>query len=183
MGFVNAHFVAYAEGLGASSIVGAGALATVGVTGVIGALTFGNLGDRYNTRYVLAVAYSFRGIGYGVLLLANSLPMATLGVMIIGASWTTVISLTGSVSAEQFGLRRLGTVYGAIFGIMPLGAASGVWIAGRIYDTQGSYDIALWAAMGVGLTAASLIGLPNFRQLAPEINETEPAAVAGANAG
>ena len=63
MGFVNAHFVAYAEGLGAGTVLAAGALASVGVTGVIGALTFGNLGDRYNTRIVLAVAYSFRGIG------------------------------------------------------------------------------------------------------------------------
>ncbi len=178
MGFVNAHFVAYAEGLGASTIVAAGALATVGVTGVIGALTFGNIGDRYNTRYVLAVAYSFRGIGYAVLLLSNSLPMATIGVMIIGASWTTVISLTGSVSADQFGLRRLGTVYGAIFGIMPLGAASGVWIAGRLYDTQGSYDIALFIAMAVGLTSAAVIGLPRYRQLAPEVEPSTAAASA-----
>ena len=176
MGFVNAHFVAYAEGFGASSIVAAGALATVGVTGVIGALTFGNIGDRYNTRYILAVAYSFRGIGYGVLLLANSLPLATVGGMIIGASWTSVISLTGSVSAEQFGLRRLGTVYGAIFGIMPLGAASGVWIAGRVYDSQGSYDLALWAAMAVGLTSAALIGVPKYQQLAPEIDRSAAAA-------
>ena len=169
MGFVNAHFVAYVEGFGASSIVAAGALATVGVTGVIGALTFGNLGDRYNTRYVLAVAYSFRGIGYGILLLAPSLWVATLGVMVIGASWTTVISLTGSVSADQFGLRRLGTVYGAIFGIMPLGAAAGVWIAGRVYDSTGSYDIALWISMAVGLTSAALIGIPKYRQLAPAV--------------
>jgi MFS family permease len=178
MGFVNAHFVAYAEGLGASTIVAAGALATVGVTGVIGALTFGNIGDRYNTRYVLAVAYSFRGIGYAVLLLSSSLPMATIGVMIIGASWTTVISLTGSVSADQFGLRRLGTVYGAIFGIMPLGAAAGVWIAGRLYDTQGSYDIALFIAMAVGLTSAAVIGLPRYRQLAPEFEPSTAAATA-----
>nr|MBC8290392.1 MFS transporter [Planctomycetota bacterium] len=123
MGFVNAHFVAYAQDLGASTVTSAAALATVGVTGVIGALTFGNLADRHNPRYVLAVAYSFRGIGYAVLLLAPSLWVATLGVMIIGASWTSVISLTGSVAADQFGLRRLGTGYGAIFGIMPLGAA------------------------------------------------------------
>lgn len=179
MGFVNAHFVAYAEGLGATSIVAAGALATVGVTGVIGALTFGNLGDRYNTRYVLAVAYSFRGIGYGILLLAPSLWVATLGVMVIGASWTTVISLTGAVSADQFGLRRLGTVYGAIFGIMPLGAAAGVWIAGRIYDSTGSYDNALWIAMAVGLISAALIGIPKYRQLAPEVpTNTATAATA-----
>jgi MFS family permease len=139
---------------------------------VIGALTFGNLGDRYNTRIVLAVAYSFRGIGYGILLLSGSLWGATIGVMVIGASWTTVISLTGSVSADQFGLRRLGTVYGTIFGVMPLGAASGVWIAGKIYDSQGSYDIALMAAMAVGLIAAVVIGIPRYRQLAPEIQPT-----------
>lgn len=176
MGFVNAHFVAYAQDLGASTVTSAAALATVGVTGVIGALTFGNLADRHNPRYVLAVAYSFRGIGYAVLLLAPSLWVATLGVMIIGASWTSVISLTGAVSADQFGLRRLGTVYGAIFGIMPLGAASGVWIAGRMYDTQGNYDMALWAAMAVGITASVLIGLPRYRQLAPQIQPTASAA-------
>ena len=83
-----------------------------------------------------------------------------------------VISLTGSVSADQFGLRRLGTVYGSIFGVMPLGAASGVWIAGKIYDSQGSYDIALAAAMAVGLIAAVVIGIPRYRQLAPEIQPT-----------
>jgi MFS family permease len=122
------------------------------------------------------VAYSFRGIGYGILLLAGSLWGATIGVMIIGASWTTVISLTGSVSADQFGLRRLGTVYGTIFGVMPLGAAAGVWIAGKIYDSQGSYDIALMAAMAVGLIAAVVIGLPRYRQLAPEIQPTAATA-------
>ena len=169
MGFVNAHFVAFAEGLGAGTIAAAIALASVGVMGVAGALGFGYMADRRDTRRVLAVAYSFRGIGYGVLLLANSLPMATLGVMIIGASWTTVISLTGAVSADQFGLRRLGTVYGAIFGVMPLGAALGVWIAGRVYDSTGSYDIALWISMAVGLTSAALIGIPKYRQLAPQV--------------
>ena len=169
MGFVNAHFVAYAEGLGAGTIAAASALATVGVMGVVGALTFGNMADRKGTRPVLAIAYAFRGVGYAFLLMANGLPMATIGVMFIGLSWTSVISLTGAVSADQFGLRRLGTVYGAIFGIMPLGAASGVWIAGRVYDSQGSYDIALWISMAVGLTSAALIGLPRYRQLAPEV--------------
>ena len=176
MGFVNAHFVAYAEELGAGTIAAASGLATVGVMGVVGAITFGNLGDRKSTRHVLALAYSFRGIGYGVLLMANALPMAILGIMIIGASWTTVISLTGSVSADQFGLRRLGTVYGMIFGIMPIGAALGVWVAGFVYDKTGTYDIALWSAMFVGLGAAAIIGLPKYRQLAPEIQPAVAAA-------
>ena len=169
MGFVNAHYIAYATGLGAGAVAAASSLATVGVMGIAGALLFGYLADRRGTRPILSIAYAFRGIGYAVLLTADSLPIATLGVMFIGASWTSVISLTGAVSADQFGLRRLGTVYGSIFAIMPLGASSGVWVAGRVFDVDGNYDLALWISMGVGLGAAALIGLPRYRQLAPQI--------------
>ena len=169
MGFVNAHFIAYATGLGASTIAAAGSLATVGAMSIAGALIFGYFSDRRGVRHILAIAYGFRGFGYGVLLLSDSLTMATLGIMIIGVSWTSAISLTGAISADQFGLRRLGTVYGSIFGIMPLGAASGVWIAGRVFDDTGSYDLALLISMAIGLGAALLIGLPHYRQLAPEL--------------
>ena len=167
MGFVNAHFVAYATDMGAGTIAAASALASVGVMSVAGALTFGHFADRRGARAALAIAYAFRGAGYAVLLLADSLPMATLGVMILGMSWTSVISLTGAVSADQFGLRRLGTVYGAIFGIMPVGASLGVWVAGQVFDATGTYDAALWASMAVGLAAAAIVGIPRYRQLAP----------------
>ena len=134
---------------------------------VVGALAFGALSDRRGRRAVLAMTYTLRGTGYGVLLLADSLPMATLGVMVIGVSWTSVISITGALSADQFGLRRLGTVYGSIFTVMPLGAAASVWLAGRIYDVTGSYDTALVISMAIGLFAAAVIGLPRYRELAP----------------
>lgn len=175
MGFVNAHFVAYTTGLGVGTIAAASALATVGVMSLAGALLFGHFADSRGSRPVLAIAYAFRGLGYGVLLLADSLPLATLGVMIIGISWTSVISLTGAVSADQFGLRRLGTVYGSIFSVMPIGASLGVWIAGRTFDATGSYDVALWASMALGLAAAMIVGVPRYRQLAPMQASTSPA--------
>ena len=176
MGFVNAHFVAYATGLGASAIAAAGGLATVGAMSIAGALIFGTMADRHGTRPILAIAYGFRGIGYGVLLMANSLPMAIAGVMLIGVAWTSVISLAGAVSADQFGLRRLGTVYGALFGVMPLGASLGVWIAGRVFDNSGSYDVALQISMALGIGAALLIGLPRYKQLAPEVPQEASSA-------
>ncbi len=171
MGFVNAHFIAYATALGASTIAAAGSLASVGAMSIVGALVFGYFSDRRGVRPILAIAYGLRGFGYIILLMADSLPVATLGVMIIGISWTSVISLTGAISADQFGLRRLGTVYGSIFGVMPLGAASGVWIAGRVFDDTGSYDIALVISMALGIGAALIIGLPRYRELAPELTE------------
>jgi len=161
MGFVNAHFVAFTTDLGATAVQGAAGLATVGIAGLLGGLSFGYLADRLGRRPLLVVAYAIRGVGYAVLLVATSLPIAILGVVIIGSSWTSVISLTGTVTSDEFGLRRLGTIYGTMFMVMPFGASSAVWLAGRIYDTNGNYDLALWISLGMGLFAAAAVAMPS----------------------
>ena len=161
MGFVNAHFVAFATDFGATAVQGAIALATVGVSGLAGGLCFGFLADKFGRRPLLAIAYGMRAIGYGVLLMAGNLPIAILGVVIIGSSWTSVISLTGTVTSDEFGLRRLGTIYGTMFMVMPFGASSAVWLAGKIYDTNGNYDLAMWISLGMGVIAATAVGIPS----------------------
>ena len=161
MGFVNAHLVAYTTDFDTTAINGAYALATVGIAGLVGGLGFGYLADRFGRRQLLSMAFLIRAIGYVVLLLANALPMAILGIVIIGSSWTSVISLTGTVSSDEFGLRRLGTIIGTMFTVMPFGASSAVWLAGWIYDATGSYDIALWISLAMGLLGATAIAMPS----------------------
>ena len=100
MGFVNAHFVAYTTDFGATAVQGAGALATVGIAGLAGGLSFGFFADKFGRRPLLTISYAMRAFGYAVLLVASSLPMAILGVVIIGSSWTSVISLTGTVASD-----------------------------------------------------------------------------------
>jgi len=176
MGFVNAHFVAYTTDLGATAVQGAGALATVGIAGLAGGLGFGYLADRFGRRPLLSIAYGMRGLGYGVLLMAGSLPMAILGVVIIGSSWTSVISLTGTVASDEFGLRRLGTIYGTMFMVMPFGASSAVWFAGKIYDTDGKYDLAMWLSLGMGVVATAAIAMPSTgiaKRLWPQTPQAE----------
>ena len=161
MGFVNAHFVAYTTDLGATAVQGAYALSTVGIAGLAGGLGFGFLADKFGRRPLLSVAYGMRALGYVVLLMATSLPLAILGVVFIGSSWTSVISLTGTVTSDEFGQRRLGTIYGTMFMVMPFGASSSVWLAGRIYDTTGSYTNAMWISLVMGLIAAIAIAMPS----------------------
>ncbi len=161
MGFVNAHFVAYTTDFGATAVQGAGALATVGVAGLIGGLAFGYFADKFGRRPLLSVAYGMRMLGYAVLLMATNLPLAVVGIVIIGSSWTSVISLTGTVTSDQFGLRRLGTIYGTMFMVMPFGASSAVWIAGHIYDLYGNYNLAMWISLVMGFIAMVAIGTPN----------------------
>ncbi len=176
MGFVNAHFIAFTTDLGASAVQGAGALATVGIAGLAGGLGFGYFADRFGRRPLLSFAYGMRALGYGVLLMATSLPLAILGIVIIGTSWTSVISLTGTVSSDEFGLRRLGTIYGTMFAVMPFGASLAVWLAGQIYDSTGSYDIAMWISLVLGLIAAMAVALPSTglsNKLWPKTPQTE----------
>ena len=161
MGFVNAHFVAYTTDFGTTATNGAYALATVGIAGLAGGLGFGFLADKFGRQPLLSIAFLMRAAGYVVLLFANALPMAILGIVIIGSSWTSVIALTGTVSSDEFGLRRLGTIIGTMFAVMPLGASSAVWLAGRIYDSTGSYDIALWISLGMGLLGAAAVAMPS----------------------
>ena len=175
MGFVNAHFVAFTTDLGATAVQGAVALATVGIAGLVGGLSFGYVADKYGRRPLLVLAYAIRGLGYLALIAATGLPMAILGVVIIGSSWTSVISLTGTVTSDEFGLRRLGTIYGTMFMFMPFGASSAVWLAGQIYDSTGSYDIALWISLGMGLLAAIVVAMPSTgiaKRLWPQFSQT-----------
>ena len=161
MGFVNAHFIAYTGDLGVTAIQGAYALATVGIAGLAGGLGFGFMADKYGRRPLLVLSFIFRALGYTVLLTANGLPMAILGIVIIGSSWTSVISLTGTVVSDTYGLRRLGTIYGTMFTVMPFGASASFWLAGQIYDSSGSYDKALWSSLGMGLLAATAVAMPS----------------------
>ncbi len=161
MGFVNAHFVAHATDLGATAVQGALALATVGIAGLTGGLGFGYLADRFGRRPLLSIAYGMRALGYAVLLTATTLPLAITGIVIIGSSWTSVISLTGTVTADEFGLRRLGTIYGTMFMVMPFGASSAVWLAGQLYDMHGNYNLAMWISLAMGVIAALAIALPS----------------------
>ena len=163
MGFVNAHFVAYSTDLGASSVQAAFGLSTVGIAGLVGGVTFGYLADRFGRRTLLSLAYLMRGIGYTILLASSGLIPAIFGIIIIGTSWTSVISLTATVTSDEYGLRRLGTIYGTMFAVMPFGASASVWLAGYIYDTNGNYDMALWISLLAAIIAALAIAVPNKR--------------------
>ena len=67
--------------------------------------------------------------------------------------------LTSGTVAQIFGSRYLSTLYGIVFFSHQIGSFLGVWLAGRLYDSSGSYESVWWLAVALGL-AAALIHLP-----------------------
>ena len=59
--------------------------------------------------------------------------------------------------ADKFGLRYLGTIYGVMYTIMPIGSGIGAYLSGVVYEMRHAYDITLIASAAIGLVAAAVV--------------------------
>ena len=55
------------------------------------------------------------------------------------------LSSTAAYSADVVGRYQLGTIYGSMFGVMPLGPGRGAYLGGLLYDSQGTYALGIWS--------------------------------------
>ena len=155
MSFVNAHFVTYVQDLGYHKMMAAGAFSLIGAAAIVGALLMGHLSDKHGRRVLLALAYNLRGLGFIVVLLsmgvpflgisALGIPALLVGIVLVGFSWNATVSITAAYASDRFGLAQLGTIYGLMFAVMPLGSGLGAYLGGVLYDSQGTYAIAIWS--------------------------------------
>ncbi|HEX3209243.1 MAG TPA: hypothetical protein VHQ91_07680, partial [Geminicoccaceae bacterium] len=53
-----------------------------------------------------------------------------------------------------------GTIFGTLSSASILGAASGLWVAGLVFDRAGSYAPAFWLAIALCLDRLHLAGRP-----------------------
>jgi MFS family permease len=167
MSFVNAHFVTYARDLGYHPMAAAGAFSLIGATAVVGSLTMGHLSDRYGRRWLLTASYHIRALGFVVVLLSMGVPalgipplgLGTLlaGILLVGFSWNSVVSVTAAYTSDRYGVRNLGTIYGTMFAVMPIGSGLGAFLGGLFYDIRGTYELAIWSNIVLLLAAMALV--------------------------
>lgn len=157
MSFAATHFVPFAMDMGIEPMAAANALGIVGACSLVGGLTAGYLGDRFSRKNVLATVYLLRGLAFVVLLQAQDLPTLYLGSFLLGISWTSTGALTSAIVADKCGLKHLGTIYGTMFTIMPIGSGVGAYLSGLIYEVRHGYELTLIASAAAGLIAAAVV--------------------------
>ena len=168
MSFVNAHFVTYVrEDLDYPAMVAAGAFSLIGAAAIIGALYLGHLSDSQGRRRWLTFSYQLRTVGFIVVLLSMGisflgipplgLSALLVGITLVGFSWTSVVSITGAYASDRFGVTNLGTIYGAMFAVMPIGSGFGAYLGGVLYDWKGTYEIAIWSNIVLLIVASVLV--------------------------
>ena len=158
--FIATHLPAFLTDHGLSKMAGATALSLIGLFNIFGSYLSGVLGDRYRKKYLLSLLYLGRAPRHRRIPRRPRYHHLCPGVWrVYWVLWLATVPLTSGTVAQIFGSRYLSTLYGIVFFSHQIGSFAGVWLAGRMYDATGSYDIIWIAAILLSLTS-SLVHLP-----------------------
>lgn len=160
LAMLTVHLPAFVVDKGLRPEHGMTALALIGLCNIAGSLFAGWLGGRFSKKYLLSTIYLVRAglIAMLVLLPVTPLTLYTFACG-IGLLWLGTVPLTNGLVAQIFGLRYAAMLASIVFFGHQLGSFSGVWLAGYLFDTTGSYTGALAVSIGLGVFAA-LVNLP-----------------------
>ncbi len=161
------HLPAFVTDAGLKPEHGMIALALIGLFNVVGSFASGILGGKFSKKYLLACIYLLRSCAL-LLLVALPLTPALLYFFAgsIGLLWLSTVPLTNGLVGQIFGMRYAATLSGVVFFGHQIGSFIGVWLAGYLYDTTGTYAGALSVSVALGVFAA-IVNLPvNERPLA-----------------
>ena len=132
------HVMPYLSSLNISRSKAALVATSIPLLSIIGRLGFGWLGDVFDKRYVMAGAYSLVGIGILAFSYAQTTWLIFPFLVFYPLSWGAVV-LRGAIIREYFGMAFFGKIFGIMMGIAAIGGIVGPFLAGRTYDTLGSY--------------------------------------------
>jgi len=113
-------------------------------------LVYGWLADKFRPTYVSASSMILTGIG--LLLFAGfsggNMPLLFGAVIIFGFGIGGFTPLIPVILRGYYGLRRFGSIYGMSSAFSTVGTVIAPFVAGRAFDTQGSYH-QTWLIFGI----------------------------------
>lgn len=143
----------FAEDEGATKVAGAGLVAVVAASSIVGRLVLGPVADRIGRIRTYRACFLVMGVSFGIWLVAPSYPWLVVFAVVMGGGYGGFVALSPAVVAEVFGVSGLGRLIGVLFTGAGVGALVGPPLAGVLIDAHG-YRWAIAASMVVALAAA-----------------------------
>ena len=162
------HLVAFLEGLRYSLHSATLVVSIVLGMAAVGKAAMGALGDRIGGKNALAIGFVMIAAGVFILLNAGRAAMLALWLIVIGIAGAAPVALVPMVTAETFGLKRFGTLFGWLGTVVTVGLFIGPLLVGWLTDVTGSYTtpFELCAIIALlGATAAFLCVVPRGSEI------------------
>jgi MFS family permease len=156
-GLIGVHLIPHAVDHGFPKMVASGAMGLMGAMNVVGTTASGYICDRYGKRGPLALYYFLRGLSLFFLLGVSNVAELNLFAIVFGLNYISTVPATSTLTADLFGRRSVGMLFGWIFLSHQVGAALASYIGGLVYDLTGTYNLAFLSAGCLGLLAAGLV--------------------------
>ena len=154
------HLVNYATdpGIGLTTKIAATFISVLGLSSIAGKIGMGTISDRIGRKTALVICCGLAGAMMFLLPVAKSLWSLYIFSAIFGfayGGWTPVLP---AIVGELFGLRSMGTIFGATSLGGSLGSALAAYLGGAAFEMTRSYVLAFIMG-GVALAVAALLVL------------------------
>lgn len=173
-GLIGVHFIPYAVECGVGQVAAAGILSLMGMFNFVGTIASGWLTDRIDPRKLLCAYYGFRGLSLLILPFTVNQTGLVIFAILFGLDYIATVPPTVALTADTFGRKHVGLVYGWIFCAHQIGAALAAWLGGLARGWLGDYGVTFVIA-GVIALAAGLLALQIGRGQGPVAAQVEAA--------
>jgi MFS family permease len=163
---VTVHQVSYLVDIGITRATSAAVFGSSGLTTALAFIYFGRLSDRIGRELAFSVGAIAQVIALALLLIMSEVtPLALLWLyaLLWGIGEGSRSGLLTATANDAFPGPAQGIIGGTLSGFFGLGAASGSWVGGLVYDWSGSYIPALQIALAATVVAS--VGILVVRQL------------------
>jgi MFS family permease len=155
---LHVHQVAYLVDHGLAAMAAASVVGVVGAASIVAKTGGGWLSDRaerelvYVAGIAILVASTFVLLGLG----AAPTRWGAYGyAVLLGVGYSVTASLIPAMLGDRFSGPHFGAIVGAGLMGSAAGSALGPWLAGRLYDATGSYQLPFMIAAACGVVAGA----------------------------
>ncbi len=153
------HTVSYAVTCGIPIIAAVSIYSVEGLSGMFGRIGFGLAGDRYGAKRVLVLGLLAQALGVLAYAFVSGLAGFYAVAVIVGFIYAGTMPLYAVIIRENFPLRMMGTIIGAMAMAGSLGMSTGPVLGGLLFDNFGTYAPMYVASFGLGLVAMLVLAM------------------------
>ncbi|MBN9089650.1 MAG: MFS transporter [Reyranella sp.] len=150
------HMVTYAMVCGIAPMAAVSVYSVAGLSGLGGRLLLGIASDKLGAKPVLVAGLALQAAAAGTYYFVSQLGEFYALAVVFALAYGGVMPLYATLVREYFGIRIMGTVFGAVSAAASFGMAFGPVAGGWVFDTFNGYGWLYIGSFGIGLGAMAI---------------------------